>query len=548
MASSSLTTLFSSAKEAFSSNDQGMKALGCGILSLILLNRIVRTALYSSRSATSNQRWRYSPVGSLCNHESEPVEVVVQRLRREFDSKRTSRINNHGRWDAEWREQQLWGIHDLLKENADELFEATVRDIGKPYAEFSLELTVVLADIRGLIKNLRSWMDPEAVPTPLFLQPSKSYILREPRGLVLVLGPWNFPLNLIVLPLCAALAAGNACILKPSEHAPAQADFYMKYISRYVDPSAVSVVLGDASVASKLVESDIDHCFFTGSTKIGALIASSCAKRSVSFSLELGGKCPVVIDRDCDLTVMARRVVQGKLMNGGQICLSPDYLVIIGDESRAREVLEKAIIPEIERQFGADIMDHPERITRIINSNHFARIKALLDQARDFVVYGGTSDVKKLLIQPTVLYFKDSKAVESFSIFNEEIFGPLLPVVHVATVEDAVKFISKRPNPLAAYIFSNTSHTVETVIDRVNSGGVCVNDTLFHASSPSLPFGGIRQSGVGRYHGRSGFDELSNAKSILKRSEWLDSSLRYYPALRDENVQAGLAVVGKWVF
>jgi acyl-CoA reductase-like NAD-dependent aldehyde dehydrogenase len=343
-------------------------------------------------------------------------------------------------------------------------------------------------DVRAIIKDVRLWMQPEYKKTPLFLQPSSSYIQYEPFGVALIISAWNAPAATGLMPLCAALAAGNACIFKPSEFAPFQSDFFAKYLPKYVDPDAVAVILGEAEVAKQCVAADIDFCFFTGSGRIGLHVAKSCAERFIPYILELGGKCPCIIDVNCNLEVMARRLIQGKMINAGQICLSPDHVIIIGDEKRARKVIDEHVIPEIKRQYGEVPFDQPELMTQIINSTHVKRLKAVLDGAKNYVVHGGKMDESRRFIEPTVLLM-DPVEAEELDIFKDEIFGPILPVVYLSSLEQAVEFVSNRKNPLAVYMFSRNQKNISYIMSKIATGSVCINDCCFQAMNPHLPFG-----------------------------------------------------------
>jgi len=473
----------------------------------------------------------------------------VRRLREQVAKKKTCKYiadETTEVWSAYWREQQLYGLSDMLEENAMELFEAAKADFGKPYSEFVLELHTLLMDLRGIARELRAWMQPEKAITPLWLQPSSSFIQYEPFGVALILGTWNFPGLTALMPLCAALAAGNACLLKPSEFAPNQADFFAKYIPKYLDPDAVAVVLGDAEVARQCVAADIDFCFCTGSGRVGSQVATACAPRLIPYILELGGKCPCIADQNCDLTVMARRVVQGKTLNSGQICLAADHMIVIGDAARAKKIVEQYLVPEIKHQFEGTPSEHPELLTKIINDNHFQRLKRLMDGCKKFLVHGGHTDAKSRYIEPSI-YLVDPVEAEELMIFKEEIFGPLLPVVYLPSLEQAIEFISKRENPLALYMFSRNNKNISFVLSKVAAGAMCVNDCCFQAANPYLPFGGVKQSGVGRFHGKFGFLACSNAKAVMIRSDRVDFNLRYNPKLREPWVQRVFATILGWV-
>jgi acyl-CoA reductase-like NAD-dependent aldehyde dehydrogenase len=351
----------------------------------------------------------------------EEAQKLFGDLKENFESHVTSKIHDKGRWDYAYRMKNIKGLIRFIQENEKAIVEAANKDIGRTSAEWLLEKMAMLADLRLIVKRLKRWMKPQRKETPLWMLPSSSFVIREPYGVVLVLGAWNYNTTLSLLPCAGALAAGNACVMKPSELSPNQALLLAQLLPRYVDPACFRVVLGDAVHSAQLVEHPWDFVFFTGSGRIGSKIAESCGRRLIPCALELGGKSPTIIDQKCDLTVTSRRIIQTKFVNCGQTCVAPDYLIVIGDENRKREVLS-ALDAEIKNQFGADA-SASGHYGKIVNEMHFKRIQAMLKNGTVF--RGGQSDASKGFIEPTLMEHVDLES----PLMQDEIFGPILPCV-----------------------------------------------------------------------------------------------------------------------
>ena len=422
-----------------------------------------------------------------------------------------------------WRLEQLERLSSVLNEEEPAVLEALACDLGKSPVEATLELVAVHQEIALSRRHLRRWMAPRPVSLDLALLPGRAWVEPQPLGCVLIIGPWNYPLKLCLHPLVSALAAGNSAVVKPSELAPHTAALVAELLHRAFPPQTVQVVLGDAAVAAKLLEQRFDHVFFTGGSRVGSLVMQACARVLTPVTLELGGKSPVIVLQDADLGITARRIAWGKGLNAGQTCVCPDHLLV---EPPARDHLVSAIGNELKRFYGPDPLRSPD-LARIVNDTRFQHLEALLDRARrnGQVLVGGRSDAGERRIEPTLL------AVESLDdpLMQEELFGPLLPVLSIGGLEEALDQIRGRPSPLALYLFSRSREAQRRVLAASRSGGVVFNDVVLQAGAAALPFGGVGPSGMGRYHGQAGFRTFSNERSILSRPFLLDLPLRYPP-------------------
>lgn len=420
----------------------------------------------------------------------------------------------------QWRRAQLDGLRRMLEEREDELLRALADDLGKGAAEaWATELGIVRAEIDHARRRVPGWARPKRVVPSLLQLPSKARVAAVPRGVVLVLAPWNYPLNLTLVPLVAALAAGNCVVLKPSERAPRCAAALARLLPEYLDPDAVRVVEGDGEVAGALVASAFDLIFYTGGAEVGRRVLAAAAERLTPVVLELGGKSPCIVLDDADIEATARRVMWGKCVNAGQTCVAPDYVLV--DRRRERELLD-ALASEVRRAFGEDPSASGD-YGRIVDARHHERLVRMLADGE--VVCGGDHQVESRYLAPTVL----TEVRLDSPLMQEEIFGPLLPVIPVDDVEAALRFVAARPRPLALYVFSRSTEAARRVLDRTTSGGACVNDVLLHLANPRLPFGGVGESGFGAYHGQAGFEAFSHRRSLLIRGTWVDPSLRYPP-------------------
>ncbi|KAK9266228.1 hypothetical protein L1049_012432 [Liquidambar formosana] len=447
----------------------------------------------------------------------ERAALLVQELRGSFNSGKTK--------DYEWRISQLKGIAKMVEEKEQEIIQALHEDLSKPESEaFVSEISMTKGSCKLAIKELNRWMMPEKAKTPMTTYPSSAEIISEPLGVVLVISTWNYPFLLSLDPVIGAVAAGNAVVLKPSEIAPATSSLIAKLLEEYVDNSAIRVVEGAVAETSALLEQKWDKIFYTGSGRVGRIVMAAAAKHLTPVILELGGKCPVIVDSNVNLQVAARRIIAGKWgCTNGQACIAPDYIVTTKDFAPK---LIDALRDELEEFFGKNPMESKD-LSRIVNAYHFIRLTKLLDEAKvsDKIVLGGQRDEKQLKIAPTILL----DVPEESLMMNEEIFGPLLPILAVENLEDGFDVINSKSKPLAAYLFTNNEQLKKHFVRDISAGGMLINDTILHLTVSTLPFGGVGESGMGSYHGKFSFDAFSHKKAVLYRSFDGDASVRYPP-------------------
>ncbi len=437
---------------------------------------------------------------------------LVAQLRVAYDSGATRPL--------EWRRRQLLQIVKMLEENEEEFQQALAADLGKPHVEgYITDIAFVISEIRLMLKNLKKWNKTERVPTPIVAMPAQSRLIPEPLGVVLVIAPWNYPIQLLLVPAAGAIAAGNAVVMKPSEVSVATSTALARHIPRYLDQNAVVLVEGGVSETTELLEQRFDHIFYTGNGTVGRIVMTAAAKHLTPVTLELGGKSPVIIDCSADLDIAARRVAWGKWLNAGQTCVAPDYVLVDKKvEAQFVDALGKAITdfygdnPEVSPDYG-----------RIVSPRHFDRLHSMLGSGT--AVIGGRTSAADRFISPTVLRDVDMDS----RLMTEEIFGPLLPIVPVNDIDEAIKHVNSRSHPLALYVFAKSKAVIDTVLARTTAGGVTVNGTLLHLTSPHLPFGGIGESGMGGYHGKAGVRLFQHMKPVLSRSTRIDPSLAYPP-------------------
>ncbi|MCD0451016.1 aldehyde dehydrogenase family protein [Actinocorallia sp. API 0066] len=442
---------------------------------------------------------------------STPIPELVARLRATHASGRTK--------PAAWRIRQLDALGRLLAEREDDIVTALESDLGRESFEaWFADIASSRIEVQDAKKNVRKWMRAKRVATPLAMQPGRSWIQYEPLGVVLVISPWNYPFYLAVGPLVAALAAGNCVIVKPSEHAPATSALLAELLPAYLDQDAVAVVEGAAEATRDLIDQGLDHILFTGGPEIARAVMADAAKHLTPVTLELGGKSPVVVTAATDLPVAARRVVYGKHLNAGQTCIAPDYVLAERSvaEEFAREVV-KAIDVMTEGTEG--------RARPIVNERHAARLAGLLEKHGGKVVHGGGSDPANKRVDFTVVADPELDS----PLMTEEIFGPILPIVSVANLGEAVEFVTSRPKPLAAYLFSPSKADERRFLADVSAGGVVINNVGYHVLNPHLPFGGVGNSGMGAYHGEFGFQTFSHRKAVMRKSTTPDPKLVYPP-------------------
>ncbi|XP_010674357.2 aldehyde dehydrogenase family 3 member H1 isoform X2 [Beta vulgaris subsp. vulgaris] len=443
--------------------------------------------------------------------------ILVKELRRQFGSGKTKTY--------EWREAQIKSLSQMIDDREKEIIEALHEDLCKPEFEgFVAEIAMIKSSCKLALRDLKQWMKPEKVKTSLTTYPSSAEIVSEPLGVVLVISAWNYPFLLSLDPVIGAIAAGNAVVLKPSEIAPATSSLLAKLLQEYVDSTLIKVVEGAVDETSALLEQKWDKIFYTGSGRVGKIIMAAAAKHLTPVVLELGGKCPVVVDSNVNLQVAARRIIAGKWScNSGQTCTAADYVITTKDFAPQ---LIAALRSELDKFFGKDHMESKD-MSRVVNSYHFTRLMKLMEEdgVSDKIVLGGKTNAMQLKIAPTVLL----DAPEDSLLMTEEIFGPLLPIVTVEKIEDSFEVIKSKPKPLAAYLFTNNEKLKTEFIKDISAGGMLINDTILHLTVSTLPFGGVGESGMGYYHGKFSFEAFSHKKAVMYRSFEGDSSIRYPP-------------------
>lgn len=421
--------------------------------------------------------------------------------------------------DVAKRKATLRKLKATLKEWEPRLMEAIMLDLGKSRFEaYETEIGIVQAEISHTLKHLSRWAKAKMVSTPLAHFPSSSRILKQPKGLVLVMSPWNYPIQLALVPLAAAISAGCCVLLKPSRYSVNVSRVLCEMFDSSFDSRLIKVVEGGHQANSELLELRWDHIFFTGSPNVGKVVMEAASRHLTPVTLELGGKSPVIIDGSMDMALAARRLAWGKFLNAGQTCVAPDYLLI---DERCKQEFKKEF-EKATRKMYPGLLESPD-LGRIINEKHFNRLKGLLEGQR--VVFGGQCDDKLLRIAPTLLEDTDPDS----PIMQEEIFGPILPMLTYRSFDEALSFIRGREKPLALYIFSKDRRHISAVQQTLTYGGGCVNDTVVHLSNPSMPFGGVGSSGMGSYHAKQGFDTFTHEKSVLRKALWLDIPVRYAP-------------------
>jgi aldehyde dehydrogenase (NAD+) len=422
--------------------------------------------------------------------------------------------------DITYRKQTLIKLLDAVTRHEEDIIQALYDDFKKPAFESVMtETSLVVSEIKDAIQNIRRRAKPKMVFPNLLNFPSLDYIYREPYGKVLIIAPWNYPYLLAMTPLVAAVSAGNSIVLKPSEQTPNVASILEVIIAEVFDPVHVEVFQGGAEVAEKLLQRRWDYIFFTGSSSVGKLVARAAAENLTPTTLELGGKNPCIVDETANLLLAAKRIVWGKFMNAGQTCIAPDYL-LVKSEIKARFIY--LLKSEIAAMYGENVKSSPD-LARIINEKQFDRLANMIDPTK--VILGGETNKSDRYISPTII---DEPAMES-GLMAEEIFGPLLPILSYNTIEDLQKIIGRYEKPLSLYVFTDDYRFAKNIIRTYSFGGGCINDTVIQFSNKRLPFGGVGLSGMGRYHGKYGFEAFSHHKSIVRKATWLDISLRYAP-------------------
>lgn len=441
----------------------------------------------------------------------DPTSKVLSELRQVFDSGRTRPLA--------WRVQQLRGLKRLVTEQEGEIVSALEADLGRAAFETWLgEIVPTKSEAAYAGKHLKRWLRPSRARLPMAQFPGRAWVQYEPLGVVLIIGPWNYPLGLTLAPLVAALSAGNCAVVKPSELAPKTSATLKRLLPMYVDADAVRVVEGDAVATQELLSAGFDHVLFTGGTEIGRKIMAGAASTLTPVTLELGGKSPVIVAADADLDVTARRIAFAKLINAGQTCIAPDY--VLADRRVAIQLVDKIVATV--KQFRSGEADPS---LKIVNQRHFDRLTSLIDRTDGELVLGGGSNPATLRIDPTVIVDPSPND----PVMANEVFGPILPVITVDSTDAAVQFVTSRPKPLALYVFTSSPRLARDVVNRVPAGGAVINHVAMHALVSALPFGGVGASGMGAYHGKWGFEAMSHRKAVLSKSARIDPRIIYPP-------------------
>ncbi|BCL37865.1 aldehyde dehydrogenase [Nostoc sp. MS1] len=439
------------------------------------------------------------------------ITEIIEQQRIFFHTGKTKDVN--------FRLKQLQKLKQLVTENTAAITQALKADLNK--SEFEAYATEIssINEISYAIKNIKNWTKPKKADVPLDFFSYSAKIYPEPLGVVLIISPWNYPFGLIISPLVGAIAAGNCAIIKPSELAPHTSNLVVELITKYFPSEYIAVVEGGVETSQELLANKFDHIFFTGGTSIGKIVMAAAAKHLTPVTLELGGKSPCIVDTDINLEHTARRITWGKFINSGQTCVAPDYLLV---NQNIKQDLIAAIQKTLKEFYGDNPAQSPD-YGRIISHRHFERLTKFLNNGK--IVVGGETNFEEKYIAPTIL---DNVALTD-TVMQEEIFGPILPVIEYTDIKDAIALINSQAKPLALYLFTQNQPLQQRILQETSSGGVCINDTIMHIGVSSLPFGGVGDSGIGSYHGKASFDTFSHYKSVLKNSFWLDLNWRYAP-------------------
>ena len=444
---------------------------------------------------------------------SSPIEAIpslVAGLRETFDSGKTRSLA--------WRKAQLEALIRFAQENDEALIEALRADMGKPELEARVaDVGQISIEAKFALKNLKKWTRPESAGSiPLM---GKSFVVRDPLGVVLIIAPWNYPVGLLLTPLVGAIAAGNAAVLKPSEVTANTSRVLAELLPKYVDTDAIALVEGGVPETSALLEQRFDHIMYTGNGVVAKVVMEAAARNLTPMTLELGGKSPCIVDSTADIEVAARRIAWGKFMNAGQTCIAPDYILV---EESVEEELIGELKKSVESFYSGDPKDNPD-YARIVNSRHHDRVAKLIEGQE--VAFGGETRAEDCYIEPTVL----RNVSPDSAVMQSEVFGPVLPVLRIKDVGEAIEFVNRGEKPLAMYLFSNDSSMEERVLSSTSSGGVTINGTILHIANSKLPFGGVGPSGMGAYHGRYSFETFSHRKAVLRRGFKFDLKMMYPP-------------------
>lgn len=444
----------------------------------------------------------------------EDINLIFKKQKEFFESGKTINVD--------YRIKNLKKLNDIIKKNEDKILNELKKDLGKSNFEgYVTEVGILYDDINFHIKNVKKWSSEEKRKSPIVYYPSKSYIYKEPYGVTLIIGPFNYPFQLVIAPLIGAISAGNTAIIKPSENSRNIALLLEKLINENFPEEYLRVVnpLGGKETVSLLLDKPFDYIFFTGSVRVGKLVMQKAAQHLTPVTLELGGKSPCIVDSDAKLKLAAKRIVWGKFLNAGQTCVAPDYLCV---HKSVKDELLKLIINEIRVQFGENVRNS-EDYPRIVNKSSLERLSGYLNDGK--VYYGGNIDEDNLYMEPTLIIKPDLNS----PLMSDEIFGPILPILVYEDLDNVIKFINHREKPLALYYFSESKKKIKYVLTSTTSGGVTINDTIIHVANPNLPFGGVGNSGVGKYHGKESFETFTHNKSVMKRGTFIEFNIRFAP-------------------
>jgi len=431
-------------------------------------------------------------------------------------------FNTHVTKDLKFRKKQLKLLSKSIKNHEEALLNAFETDLGKNKVEaYATEIGFTLKNIKNARKELKNWAKRKQINTPIYMFPTKSYIMKEPYGTVLIIGPFNYPFQLLIEPLIGAIAAGNTAILKPSEYTPNVSDVVKNIIEDVFDPEYISVCQGDVETTQSLIHLPFDYIFFTGSENVGRIVYQAASSNLTPVTLELGGKSPVIVDETANIKVASERISFGKFTNAGQTCVAPDYILV---NRKVKNELITALKKTVTEFYGKSIQDSPD-FGRIVNKKHFNRLNHLLGVHQTEIAFGGQVDADDRYIAPTLL---DDITFDA-KIMEDEIFGPILPIITYDDFDEAIDLIQSKPKPLSLYLFSEDENITERVLNEISFGGGAINDTLMQLANPNLPFGGIGASGIGQYHGKYSFETFSHDKSYIFKSTRLESSLLFPP-------------------
>ena len=449
------------------------------------------------------------------------IKPIFNRQKEFFNLGKTNDIN--------FRIETLKKLKQVIKVNENKILEALRKDLGKSNFEgYATEVGIVYDEINMHIKNIKKWARIEKRKSPIIYYPSRSYIYKEPYGVTLIIGPFNYPFQLVIAPLIGAISAGNTAIIKPSENTKNISLLLEEMINENFNEEYLKVVspLEGKEAVSYLLDLPFDYIFFTGSVRVGKIVMEKAAKNLIPITLELGGKSPCIVDKDSKLELAAKRIVWGKFLNVGQTCVAPDYLFV---HENIKDKLLKLIVEEIHKQFGRDVKNSPD-YPRVVNNASLNRLKEYINDGD--IYYGGNIDSAELYMEPTILNNVDVNS----KVMTEEIFGPILPVIEFNNIQDVITFINKREKPLALYYFSENKKSISNILRCTTSGGVTINDTVIHVANGNLPFGGVGNSGIGNYHGKASFDTFTHKRSVMERGTFVEFNVRFAPYKEKINI------------